>query len=56
MKWWVKALIVTVMWFGLTIAAAIVHNMVLHGKRTPQQEQAITGKYGATAGNGTILI
>ena len=56
MNWWVKALIVTAFWLGLTVAAATVHHMVPHGKSTPQQERAIGEKYGEAAVKGMILI
>jgi|GEM_PF-2463667 len=57
MKWWKKALLFSVLWVALVIGAAVVHTeVVLAGKLTPQQDEAISEKYGQLCGAGLVGI
>ncbi len=57
MKWWLKGLIGSLVWCALTIGAGIVHtNVILDGKITPEQDAAISEKYGMACGGGLIFV
>jgi hypothetical protein len=52
-----KALLFSGAWIALTIGAGLIHtNIVLAGKITPQQDEAISEKYGRLCGTGLVLI
>ena len=57
MPWWTKALIFSVIWFGIVVAIGYVHTDVfLAGQITPAQDQAISEKYGDLLGSGLPLV
>jgi hypothetical protein len=57
MKWWKKALIGSVAWAVLMIAAALIlTQVVLAGRITEQQADAIAFKFGIVGGAGMVLI
>jgi membrane protease YdiL (CAAX protease family) len=56
-RWWVKALLTSVLWAALAIGALIVHTeVVLKGKLTEKQDEAISEKYGMICGAGLGAI
>ena len=57
MKWWAKALIVTIAWIALIIGIGVVHTeVVLAGTLTEQQDEAISERYGQLCGIGIVAI
>lgn len=57
MKWWLKALIGSFIWVALTIGAGIMHtDVILDGKLTPEQDAAISEKYGMACGGGFVVV
>jgi hypothetical protein len=57
MAWWKKGLLLSIVWFGLTIGAGILHtDFVLAGRVTPEQDAAISYRYGVACGLGLIVI
>ena len=57
MKRWQKALLYSVVWTSLTIGAGILHsNVILAGRLTPEQDEALSGRYGIACGVGLVLI
>jgi hypothetical protein len=51
MKWWVIAIIASAVWLVLIIAAGMIHtNVILAGKITPEQDEAISNAYGFVCG------
>ena len=55
MKWWKKALMVSVIWAVVTIGAGIIHtNVILAGKITPQKDEKISEAYGKVCGGGLL--
>jgi putative copper export protein len=56
-RWWVKALLASVLWVALAIGAGIVHTeVVMKGTLTEQQDEAISERYGQVCGGGLVLI
>lgn len=56
-KWWVKGLLGAVIWAVLVIGAGIVHtSVILGGRITEAEDEAISGKYGMACGLGTVGI
>ncbi len=56
-RWWVKALLASVLWAGLAIGALVVHTqVVLKGTLTEAQDDAISERYGQVCGGGLVLI
>jgi uncharacterized membrane protein len=57
MKWWKKALSLSFVWIVLIIGTGIIHTDVfLAGKITPQQDEAISAKYGGALASGLLAI
>jgi hypothetical protein len=57
MKWWKKSLIFSGIWIVLIIGTGIIHtNVILAGKITPEQDEAISDKYGEACGVGVGAI
>jgi hypothetical protein len=62
MKWWVKAIIASVVWIVVIIAAGMIHtNVVLAGAITSKQAEAILDNYAFACGvvlgaSWTVLI
>ena len=57
MKRWQKALLAVAAWIVLTIGSAILHtNVILAGRLTPEQDDAISERYGIACGAGLVLI
>ncbi len=57
MSWWKKALVFSGVWIALVIGVGVIHtNVVLAGKITPQQDEAISEKYGEACGTGLVAI
>lgn len=52
MKWWVKALIATVVWIALCIGSAYV----LFPNTTPEQDTKISEAVGEICGFGFVII
>ena len=56
-RWWVKALLASVLWVALTAGAMIVHTqVVLKGTLTEAQDEALSERYGQVCGGGLVLI
>lgn len=56
-KWWVKGLLGAGIWVVLTIGVGIVHtSVILGGRITEAEDEAISGKYGMACGLGTVGI
>jgi hypothetical protein len=56
-KRWQKALLCSVIWITLTVGAGMVHvNVVLAGKLTEAQDEAISERYGMACGAGLVAI
>ena len=56
-KWWVKGLLGAGVWAALTIGAGIVHtSVILGGKLTEAEDEALSGKYGMACGVGLVAI
>ena len=54
---WQKALLCSAIWLLLVIGAGLVHvNVILAGKLTPAQEEALSGRYGMLCGAGPVFI
>jgi hypothetical protein len=57
MAWWKKALIVSVVWVALTIAAGMIHtDVVLADRITPERSDQISETYGMACGVGLVAI
>ena len=57
MKWWKKALLFSGAWIALIIAVGVIHTeVVLAGKITALQDEAISEKYGEACAYGLIAI
>ena len=57
MAWWKKALIVSVVWLALTIAAGMIHTeVILAGHITPERSDQISQAYGMACGVGLVVI
>jgi hypothetical protein len=57
MKWWKKALILSGLWLALTVGVGVFHTEVLlKGKTTPAQDEAISEAYGMACGFGVAMI
>ena len=57
MKAWKKSLLYSVVWVALAIGAVILHtNVILAGRITPEQDDVLSGRYGAACGVGLVLI
>jgi len=57
MKWWKKALTLSIAWIVLIIGVGIIHtDVLLAGKITPQQDEAISEKYGVALAIGLVVI
>jgi hypothetical protein len=57
MPWWAKALIFSVIWLGVVVAAGYVHTDVfLAGQITQAQDEAISGAYGSVAASGLFAV
>jgi len=57
MAWWIKALILSVLWVVLTIGIGIVHtDVLLAGQITRQQGSAISQMYGTICGVGLGVV
>jgi hypothetical protein len=57
MKWWNKALVVSITWIIIDIGVAFVHtSIILKGKITPAQDELISYQYGQALVLGLILI
>jgi hypothetical protein len=57
MKWWNKALVVSITWIIVDIGVAFVHtSIILKGKITPAQDELISYQYGQALVLGLILI
>jgi hypothetical protein len=61
MRWWTKALIfsviLSVIWAGVVVAVGYFHTDVfLAGQITPDQDRAISEKYGELLGTGLPLV
>ena len=57
MRWWIKALIFSVIWVGIVAAVGYFHTDVfLAGQITPAQDHAISEKYGDLAGQGLGVV
>ena len=51
------ALIMSVVWVGLTIGGGIVHtDVILKGQLTPEQDGALSEKYGKACGGGLVAV
>jgi hypothetical protein len=57
MRWWIKALIFSVIWVGIVAAVGYFHTDVfLAGQITPAQDHAISEKYEELAGYGVGVV
>jgi hypothetical protein len=57
MSWWKKGILFSILWIGLCIGAAVLHTDVfLAGRITPQQDEAISYRYGLATGLGLAPI
>ncbi len=58
MKWWIKGIIVSVLWVALAIGGACVFytELIRHGKLTEQQDDAIGRLCGMAAVGGLVAI
>jgi len=57
MAWWKKALIGSVVWIVLIFAVVMVHtSMTKDEKTTPEQDAAISRRYGQVFGAGLAAI
>jgi membrane protease YdiL (CAAX protease family) len=56
-KWWMVAIVTSVVWAVLVIGAGILHTeVVLKGKLTPAEDEVISGRYGFACGVGMVVI
>ena len=54
-KWWVRGLIWAVGCIAIAIVVGIIHTeLILKGQLTPEQDEAISGRYGQVAGFAAV--
>jgi len=57
MSWWKKAILFSLLWIGVCVGAGIVHtDVVLKGRISPEQDDAISYRYGVACGVGLAPI
>ena len=54
-RWWVRGLIWAVGCLAIAITAGVIHTeLILKGQLTPEQDEALSGKYGQAAGIAAV--
>jgi uncharacterized membrane protein YciS (DUF1049 family) len=57
MQWWVKALILSAVWFALVVTIGYTHtDVILAGKITDEEDAAISTLYGVVFGFGVAVL
>lgn len=57
MKWWVRSIILSVVWVGLVIAVGLLHSSLTSGeKSTPERDERMSELYGQIAGFGAVSV
>jgi hypothetical protein len=55
--WWIRALLGSALGAALTIGAGILHtSVILGGRLTEAEDEALSGKYGVACGIGIVAI